>query len=141
MTDRDKQRLSGVHPTLIAKLDHILTVMAATGHTMMVVQGLRTAQEQRTLYAKGRTTPGPNARPGKPLGDVVTMKDGIVHKSNHQARTDGLGHAVDCAFAGVPDPFADHHPWEQYGKLAETAGLRWGGRWSHPHDSPHVELA
>ncbi len=105
--------------------------MAAQGHRLFVVQGVRTLAEQVALYARGRTMPG----------HIVTMKDGIRHRSNHQARSDGKGHAVDCAFFFVPDPFAASLPWETYGLLVEAQGLIWGGRWTHPHDSPHAELA
>lgn len=96
---------------------------------MFVVQGVRTTLQQKALYAKGRTEPGP----------VVTYKDGVVHKSNHQPWPDGLGHAVDCAFLGA-DPFGDHQPWEDYGKLVEAQGLVWGGRWTGLVDRPHAEL-
>lgn len=130
MTERDKTRLIGIHPKLVEAVTSILASMDASGHSMMVVQGVRTAKEQAALYAKGRTAPGA----------IVTMKDGIRHPSNHQPHADHLGHAVDCAFAGVPDPFAESLPWESYGLLVESHGLTWGGRWTHPHDSPHAEL-
>lgn len=131
LSERDLTRLTGVHPDLIARLDAIFGAVAAAGFAMFVVMGVRTVAEQQALYAKGRTAPGP----------IVTMKDGVVHRSNHQPHADGLGHAVDCAFLNVPDPFAQTLPWEQYGLQVEAQGLTWGGRWTHPHDSPHAELA
>lgn len=127
---RDTVRLEGIHPLLIEKLDRIFGKCAARGRRMFVVQGLRTTAQQQAEYAKGRTVPGKK----------VTMKDGIVHKSNHQAAPDGFGHAVDCAFAGEALPFADALPWEAFGLDVEAEGLTWGGRWAHPHDSPHAEL-
>jgi peptidoglycan L-alanyl-D-glutamate endopeptidase CwlK len=96
MTPRDEQRLAGVHPTLIAKITTILTHMSLIGHPMFVVMGVRTVAEQQAIYAQGRTKPGA----------IVTMKDGVVHRSNHQPHADGFGHAVDCAFLNTPDPFA-----------------------------------
>ncbi len=129
MTDRDRQRLVGVHPDLVAALRRVFDEMDAERAPMFVVQGVRTADEQARLYAKGRTTPGP----------IVTMKDGVRYRSNHQPLADGWGHAVDCAFIG-PQPFDLRWPWEQYGEALETLGLVWGGRWSHPHDAPHAEL-
>lgn len=126
---RDRQRLDGVHPDLVSKLETVFAALLAAGHAMFVVQGVRTAAQQKALYAQGRTAPG----------RIVTMKDGVVHKSNHQPWTDGLGHAVDCAFLG-PDPFSLSHPWETYGQLVEAQGLTWGGRWTTPHDLPHAEL-
>lgn len=130
MTDRDRQRLVGVHPQLVERVGQILDRMAAMGLPMFVVMGVRTVAQQQALYAQGRTVPG----------KIVTMKDGVVHRSNHQPHADGLGHAVDLAFGGVPDAFADSLPWETYGLLAERLGLVWGGRWRHPHDAPHIEL-
>lgn len=125
---RDRERLAGVHPKLIDSLDAIFGELRAADHPMFVVQGVRTAAQQQALYAQGRTTPG----------KIVTYKDGVIHKSNHQPHADGLGHAVDCAFSG-PMPFAETHPWERYGKLVEAHGLKWGGRWGMK-DLPHVEL-
>lgn len=127
-TPRDLQRLQGVHPALVQKVLGLLQKFP-----MFVVMGVRTVAEQQTLYAQGRTAPG----------HIVTMKDGVVHKSNHQPHADGLGYAVDCAFIPTADranPFDDAWPWESYGLAVEAAGLTWGGRWAHPHDSPHAEL-
>lgn len=129
MTERDLQRLRGTHPDLIKKLEEVFDEMHADDHPMFVVQGVRTDAEQARIYAQGRTTPG----------QVVTMKDGVAHRSNHQPRPDGYGHAVDCAFLS-PQPFDPRHPWESYGLALEARGLIWGGRWRHPHDAPHAEL-
>jgi peptidoglycan LD-endopeptidase CwlK len=129
MTARDHDRLLGVHPDLIARITRILDEMAALGHPMFVVMGVRTVAQQQALYAQGRSAPG----------HVVTMKDGVRHRSNHQPHADGLGHAVDCAFLN-PDPFGSSQPWETYGQKVEAAGLTWGGRWKMV-DCPHAELS
>lgn len=107
----------------------ILDQMDAEHAPMFVVKGIRTRLEQEQLYAQGRTAPG----------QIVTMKDGLIHPSDHQPHGDGFGYAVDCAFLG-PQPFDPRHPWERYGQAVEAHGLRWGGRFSHPHDSPHAAL-
>jgi peptidoglycan L-alanyl-D-glutamate endopeptidase CwlK len=127
---RDLARLTGVHPALIAKIETIFVQMSGMGHPMFVAQGVRTVAQQQAIYAQGRTAPG----------KIVTNKDGVKFPSNHQPHADGLGHAVDCAFLGAKDPFDEHLPWQSYGLLVEAQGLRWGGRWSHPHDAPHAEL-
>lgn len=129
MTGKDLQRLRGVHPRLIDAIEDLLAQMATIGHPMMVTQGLRTAKQQAELYAQGRTTKGPR----------VTNADGVKAKSNHQAKADGYGHAVDLAFVS-PEPFADSHPWTEMGIRAERLGLKWGGRWVSFTDRPHVEL-
>lgn len=127
---RDEMRLLGVHPELVSRLEAVFAAVKAAGHELFVVQGVRTVAQQKTLYAQGRTAPG----------KIVTFKDGVTHKSDHQPWADGFGHAVDCAFVGTPDPFAETLPWETYGEAVEAQGLTWGGRWSHPHDSPHAQL-
>lgn len=131
MTTRDRQRLVGVHPDLVLALERIFDELDAEHAPLFVVSGLRTLAEQQAEYAKGRTVPG----------QIVTMKDGVVHTSNHQAReVDGVmvGCAVDCAFIS-PQPFDPRHPWETYGRAVEAAGLVWGGRWKMV-DCPHAEL-
>jgi hypothetical protein len=52
---------------------------------MKVVQGLRTVAQQQELYAQGRTKPGPDVSPARPLGRTVTNCDGIQIQSPIQA--------------------------------------------------------
>jgi peptidoglycan L-alanyl-D-glutamate endopeptidase CwlK len=130
------KRLTGVHPTLQAKVLRLLNAMDALGHPMMVTDGVRTTAQQQALYAQGRTKPG----------KIVTYTDGVAKKSNHQAKEDGYGHAVDCCFLvdidgdGPDDPSWDEtHPWAWYGAIAKMLGLSWGGDWQSFQDKPHVE--
>ena len=123
LTSRDQQRLQGVHPKLVAAVTAVINKLP-----MFVVMGVRTVAEQQALYAQGRTAPG----------HIVTYKDGVNHRSNHQPHADGLGHAVDLAFIGG-DPFSPKHPWDAYGSIVEALGLVWGGRWKMV-DRPHAEL-
>lgn len=127
MTDK----LKGVHPTLVARVNHLQMAMTELGYPMIVTDGLRSESEQRALYAQGRTAPGL----------IVTQADGVTHRSNHQAHDDGYGHAVDMAFldANGRPTWEEHLPWGLYGLAAQTLGLVWGGAWSTP-DRPHVEL-
>jgi peptidoglycan L-alanyl-D-glutamate endopeptidase CwlK len=130
-------RLKGVHPDLVDKVLRIISAMSALGHPMMVTDGVRTTAQQQALYAQGRTKPG----------KIVTYADGINRKSNHQAKSDGYGHAVDCCFLvdldgdGRNDPsWSEKHPWALYGAMARALGLVWGGDWTTLVDRPHVEL-
>lgn len=129
MTDRDRQRLVGVHPKLIADLEVVFADAEVDGTPMFVVVGVRTAYEQGVLWAQGRTTKGP----------IVTNCNGVKFKSPHQVRADGFGYAVDCAFISA-QPFDPRHPWEAYGERLEELGLVWGGRFHHPIDLDHAEL-
>lgn len=124
-------KLAGVHPRLIAAYHRIAFAMAELGHPIIVTDGLRTLEQQQKLYAQGRTA----------KGKIVTFADGIRKKSNHQAKADGFGYAIDCAFLlnGVPS-WAESHPWRLYGAAAKSLGLKWGGDWSGLVDRPHIEL-
>jgi peptidoglycan L-alanyl-D-glutamate endopeptidase CwlK len=126
-------KLAGVHPKLVARIERVLAAMEALGHPMMVTDGVRTDEEQQRLFAQGRTAPG----------KIVTRADGIKAKSNHQLQADGTGHAVDCTFVG-PDGkprWLDTDPWTAYGACAKALGLKWGGDWpKNKADRPHVEL-
>ena len=130
-------RMKGVHPELQEKILRIMDAMLSLKFPMMVTDGLRTQAQQQALYAQGRTKPG----------KIVTYADGIVKKSNHQAKGDGYGHAVDCCFLidvdgdGPDDPsWSEQHPWALYGAMARALGLAWGGDWTTLVDRPHVEL-
>lgn len=52
------------------------------------------------------------------------------------------GHAIDIALVAVLSikGWAPDHPqWERIGKIGESLGLTWGGRWKR-RDCPHFEI-
>lgn len=132
MTKHDQDKLFGVHPTLATQVQRLIDAMDALGYILTVTDGLRTLEEQQALYAKGRTTPGP----------IVTYSDGINKPSNHQAKLDGYGHAVDCAWrlADGSVSWDLRMPFKAYGSCAEALGLTWGGNWAKLVDLPHIEM-
>src|SRR5690349_602436 len=116
-------KLDGVRPELKAKIDKMIDAMIILGFVVRVTDGNRTVEEQKELYAQGRTKPG----------KIVTNCDGVVKKSAHQD-----GKAVDLAF--YPEPYAESNPWDLLGAMGEALGLRWGGRFTTLKDRPHFEL-
>ena len=134
MDERTKLNLKGVHPNLV---EVITTAYDTSPVPFVVTEGVRTAERQKALYAQGRTI----------RGLVVTTKDGVKNKSNHQVKTDGLGHAVDLYplkdgkidLKGVPalEEIAKHIKL-----VASNLGIpvTWGGDWKRPYDPPHFEL-
>lgn len=129
MTER-RDRLAGVHPVLVARVEQILDAMTVLGHPMFVCEGVRTLARQRELYAQGRTAPGP----------IVTNADGTrLEQCTHSPQADGYGHAVDLAFMGDA-PWAPTHPWTLLGAMARALGVVWGGDFkSIKGDLGHVE--
>jgi peptidoglycan L-alanyl-D-glutamate endopeptidase CwlK len=134
--DLHVDKLFGVHLGLQARIRRILMAMAAAGFAMRVVYGVRTDAEQQALYQQGRALPG----------KIVTMKDGIHTRSNHQTHSDGYSWAVDCCFLddpqlpGTEEMWSANRPWALYGALGESLGLVWGGRWHAPVDLAHLEV-
>src|SRR3977135_4181957 len=58
MNKSSENRLAKVHPKLAKGVTALIASLAAQGHTIEVVQGLRTFAEQDALFAQGRTKPG-----------------------------------------------------------------------------------
>lgn len=107
-----------------------------------ILAGLRSDEEQRFLYAQGRTLPG----------KIVTHVDGVNKRSKHQANPQGLSDAIDVA----PWPI----DWDDEKRFILLAGVilaaaklegvevRWGGDWDRDGDMndhrfvdlPHFEL-
>ena len=137
LSQRSLNRLEGVHPKLQTLIKLGIT---DSPHDFMIVQGLRTAAYQNELYQQGRTKPGPK----------VTNCDGYNSKSNHQAKSDGYGHAIDFSIYDPTLPYKIY--WDNNNKYGEVAdhlkkvakengiNIVWGGDWVKFKDYPHIEL-
>lgn len=131
---RSLDSLKGVHPDLVQVMTEAIKYSPID---FTIVIGVRTTQEQQSLYAQGRTKPGA----------IVTKADGVKNKSNHQVKEDGYGYAVDLY------PFVDGSvdPNDKNNYLPIIAGnilgtakrlgikVEWGGLWKFV-DKPHFEL-
>jgi len=103
-----------------------------------ILEGRRTDARQGQLWAQGRTEPG----------QIVTYCDGIIKKSNHQAKSDGWSWAADVA--PWPIDWEDEPRFYRFAGFVEATALRlgikvkWGGdfkRGGKPWpDTPHWEL-
>lgn len=129
-------KLQGVHPKLV---DVVKRAIELTKQDFKVLEGVRTPERQKELYAQGRTKPGPK----------VTWTLTSNHFVNPKT---GYGHAVDL----VPYPV----DWETLSKFdavqkamfaaAKELGvtIRWGADWDQDgkprergeSDSPHFEI-
>lgn len=138
LSDRSKLRLSGVHPNLVSLIE---TAIKDSPYDFGIPEfgGLRTLNDQQKLYAIGRTVEVGR----KP----VTFTDGVKKKSNHQAKTDGYGHAFDIY---IYDNEKKKASWDidkleavarHLQKVGKELGidLKWGGDWKWK-DYPHFEF-
>lgn len=129
-SQRSKDNLVGIHPDLIKVMEASI-INCPIDFT--IVCGVRTTEQQQSLYAQGRTT----------QGVIVTNCDGVNSKSNHQAKSDGYGHAVDLyAYPiNVNDTVNIKVIANHIKKTGEKLGIPivWGGDWKM-RDYPHFEL-
>lgn len=131
---KSKSRVEKLHP-VVARASKILIRLAyKQGINIVVVQGLRTIEEQNALYAQGRTKPG---------SKVTNAKGGY---SNHN-----FGMAIDFALLNSSlndvlwDTNADYNKdgkpdWMQVVAIAKQLGFEWGGDWKSIVDKPHLEM-
>lgn len=125
-----------------------------SGIPFAVTSTLRTADEQKALFAQGRmeleTVNLLRRLAMMPEIDMrenaytVTNCDGFLKKSRHQ-----YGRSIDVvpASRGAPIwPAGDDPRWPMIGEIGEACGLEWGGRWTKEKhgidpDYPHYQLA
>lgn len=114
-------RVEDLRPEVQEMALQFLQECARRGLLLRITSTLRTFDEQRSLYAQGRTAPGP----------VVTAAPPGYSYHN-------FGLAFDVCQIGH-DPFPESEGfWDRLGDIGESLGLAWGGRWKHP-DRPHFE--
>jgi len=129
--DREIEHL---YPAFAEKVKTIINAMErwCEVHSPGVVPGLgegfRSTARQQELYAKGRAK----------KGSIVTYKDGVIHRSNHQSSLAfdlwlKLKGKKDYDWSGTPEL------WDYFGHLCREQGLKWGGDWKKFKDCPHCE--
>ena len=142
LSNRSRERLTGVHPALIEIIEEGI-IESPFDFGIPTFGGLRSEQDQKSLYDKGRT------QESLDKGErVVTYTDGVRKKSNHQAKADGYGCAFDIY---IYDAETKRASWN-VDKLAAVAIhlikiaqkknilLIWGGSWTRFKDFPHFEM-
>lgn len=131
------ERLENIHPKLVNTIKDAIT---DSPYDFMIVQGFRTCEYQNSLYQLGRTK----------SGKIVTNCDGYIKKSNHQAKSDGYGYAIDFGiYDSTKKGNIDWNCTIKYQKVArhiELIGrkhgllIEWGGNWKSIKDYPHIEI-
>src|SRR5688572_28896255 len=102
----------------------ILRAWADAGFVVLITCTFRSKEEQRALYAKGRTAPGPkvtNARPGESLHN--------------------FGRAIDFVPLVHGKPAWEEEPlFEILARIAQRADprVRWGGDFRSIDHKPHL---
>lgn len=145
------RKLSELVPEAKKKVELLLEKCKAADIPVLVIETGRTHDVQEAYYAQGR----------EPIESVNDKRRAaglweISEKENRRTVTQTLkskhieGKAADiCLLDGKGALWwsAPKEKWLEFGALAESCGLTWGGRWgardanSLGWDCPHVEIA
>lgn len=122
------RRLEDLHPVVQKMANAHITACSQAGIHLLITSTFRDHASQDALYAQGRTAPGrkvTNARGGQSFHnyrvayDVVPLRNGKPVWS-----TAGL----------------DGELWKEVGRLGESVGLEWAGRWIKFREFPHFQF-
>lgn len=130
--DHDPSKLE---PYFYAVTEKLRAQMLARGIPLKYNECRRTATRQAWLFAKGRTSKGPDVSLERPLGRTVTDKDGVRNVGMHQKGLAADLYPLDKS-GRIWIPPADHELWFLMATVAHSLGLRAGREWM---DCPHVE--
>ena len=117
LSQRSLKNLSGVHPDMVKVVKRAIEI---TESDFVVIEGLRTAQRQKELVAKGASKTMNSRHIGGFAVDIVPLVNGVV-SWNHK----------------------DFAPIAKAMKLAaKELGIvvEWGGDWKTFIDMPHWQL-
>ncbi len=115
--------IDDLHPKVAAMCRAFLEHCKAAGIDVLITSTYRDAASQNALYAQGRTAPGRR---------VTNAKAGQSW------------HNFKCAFDFVPivhgkAQWGDAATFERCGKIAESVGLEWAGRWKSFRELAHCQ--
>jgi hypothetical protein len=136
--DNDPMKLD---PAFRSRLEAALEVLRDAGSPFRFVEGFRTVERQQWLFGSGRPTVQPFGRPGA----IVTHRDGVTKRSNHQGSgVAGTGKGADC-YPVTPEgkvfiPPANDRLWRVYAEAVKAQGLQAGLDFPRFKDAPHCEL-
>ena len=115
--------IKDLHPFVAAKAVAFVASCRSVGIDILITSTLRDMESQAALYAQGRTAPG----------KVVT-----------NAKAGQSFHNYGMAFDFVPivngkAAWDDTKLFERCGRIAESVGLEWAGRWKSFKELAHCQ--
>src|ERR1700750_2571387 len=128
MNKRSETVLAKVNPELANRVRAAADALAANNTFLLVVSGLRTAQEQDALYAQGRTAPG----------HIVTNAKAGQSMHNYGLAVDVVPYLSDQTGALNWNPSTPQY--QAMVAAMKAQGLVWGGDWIHFKDEDHFQM-
>jgi len=119
----NSRAIDDLNPHVAALCIAFIDACKKQGIDVIITSTYRDIEAQNALYAKGRTIPGLK---------VTNAKGGFSH------------HNWKCAFDFVPivggkAVWDNAKTWEHCGKIAESVGLEWAGRWTKFTEKCHCQ--
>lgn len=130
MSSRD---LNHLRPDVKEKAEKFLSIAKNMGIDVLVTCTYRSNEEQKVLYAIGRTSPGrkvTNALPGE-----------SKHNNMEGGAPASLAFDVVPLVMGKPMWDASNPVWKVLGGIGKSVGLNWAGDWKRFREYPHFEVA
>jgi len=119
----NSRKIEDLHPRLQGKCNAFIAACKARGLDVLITATYRDAEYQNTLYAKGRTVPGP----------IVTNAKGGDSMHNYRLAFDFV------PLVGGQPAWNSDILWVKCGSVAQSVGLEWGGNWTKFADKPHCQ--
>lgn len=128
-----------VHPQFKAQLERLVSSISSANLPFRILQTTRSEAEQQRLYDQGRKNnlaivthalPGQSAHQYGLAADF-TIVPGMLPPAEKQKRLQ-VSDSKNPYILGL---------WNQFGQLAISIGLTWGGNFSNLKDYGHVELS
>lgn len=129
----NSRAISDLHPYVATLATLFVASCKSAGIDVILTSTHRDSESQNALYAIGRTVKGENVTAKKPMGDVVTNAKG--GESIHNFRL-----AFDfCPIVNGKAQWNNTALFERCGKIAESVGLEWAGRWKSFREMAHCQ--
>lgn len=143
MTSQLLQRLdlSKLYPPFRAKIEALAQALEARKDLYWAVSGLRSFDEQREVYAQGRTKPCSQCA----ANGITAVCKHIISKAMPGSSPHNYGIAVDfCHDASIDKPGLqpdwDAKNYKVLGEETIKVGLESGYFWQKFPDAPHIQL-
>jgi len=124
--------LNHLRPDVKEKAEKFLSIASNMGIDVLVTCTYRSNEEQKVLYAIGRTAPGrkvTNALPGE-----------SKHNNMEGGAPASLAFDVVPLVMGKPMWDASNPVWKVLGGIGKSVGLSWAGDWKRFKEYPHFEI-
>ena len=119
----NSRKISDLHPIVKEQCRHFIEACAVQGVDVIITSTLRDNEAQAALYSQGRSRSGP----------IVTHA-----KPGTSAHNYGLAFDFVPVVNGKAD-WQNTATFQLGGKIAESLGLEWAGRWSHFIELAHCQ--